>query len=205
MYRSMRPPSRPATPSAINGYQRLRRGSSSTAPSSGELVAQAETLAPTAPPPIRRRMRRFVGVARFAGLVTVLAIIVGASVGLASSDSPHPRTTSTRTASTGSVPAHVFGPVESSAHTPRASTKPSAHTHTRARTTKAVAHATRVADAATATATTTASAHPEAAQLPFTGDRTAPIMLLSGAALVLLGMLLQIAGQPLPAARRAAR
>jgi hypothetical protein len=35
------------------------------------------------------------------------------------------------------------------------------------------------------------------AELPFTGDRLTQVLLLGGAVLVLLGMLLQIAGQPL--------
>jgi hypothetical protein len=45
-------------------------------------------------------------------------------------------------------------------------------------------------------------------QLPFTGDRTVELMIVLGGCFVLLGMAVQIAGEPLPArahARRAAR
>lgn len=50
-----------------------------------------------------------------------------------------------------------------------------------------------------AVTSTTAAAQPSAEQLPMTGDASVQHVLLAGAVLVLIGMLVQIAGQPLPA------
>ncbi|MBC7460279.1 MAG: hypothetical protein H7287_02855 [Thermoleophilia bacterium] len=183
----MRRPPRPSTPSAIDGYQRLRRGTSLVPP-------HAPGAAPTAmPESVERRdtgaarswRRRIVGATRLAGLAAVLAVIVGASVGLASSDTTHPRSNRERAAMSSAAPAAAATPNIAGA---------------RAAAVEVVAQpipsATAVADIAAPAANRA---------LPFTGDRTAPTLLLGGAALVLLGMLLQIAGQPLPAARTAMR
>ncbi|MCW2971819.1 MAG: hypothetical protein JWN72_92 [Thermoleophilia bacterium] len=210
MYWAMRRPPRPSTPSAIDGYQRLRRGSSVAAPYAPD-ATPAGVLGPVelagsgaGTGAVRTWRHRVVGATRLAGLVAVLAIIVGASVGLASSDSTHPRSNRERAATSSTAPE----PVVPTADVVAAVAKPATSAKAAPATTSTVEPdvvaeaAIKAAPSATTVAERAASIRPDRV-LPFTGDRTAPSLLLGGAALVLLGMLLQIAGQPLPAQRRA--
>jgi hypothetical protein len=189
----MRRPPRPPAPSAIAGYQRLRRGS----PASNDLLPDDAIGVPGSSVahahPRRSRIHRVAGGARLAGLITVLAIIVGASVGLASSDQTHPRHIERAATATAVSSKALIGP------------KLRASSATKASTTKAVAIPKRpvaiapklVPPPTVVAAVTTATVKPTTA-LPFTGDRTPAVVLLGGGILVLIGMLLQIAGQPLP-------
>ena len=196
----MRPPARPPVPSALDGYQRLRRGpvaSARAASEVGPLTMEAAT------PTRRRVLRRMVGAARLAGLVAVLAVIVGASVGLASSGPSEPRDVRA-TAATGplTVPAPV-GPTRA-LHAAAAAKATHVSKATHAPKATPVATAAKAPAVAVETPSQSVVASPRAAapraQLPYTGDRLSLAVLLAGAGLVLLGMLVQIAGQPLPSA-----
>ncbi|MCW2962106.1 MAG: hypothetical protein JWM90_2493 [Thermoleophilia bacterium] len=182
-------------PSALDGYSRLARTgtvvASSSEPSTPDLrdsVAQ------------RRRRRggwRFAGGLRFLGLAAVLVLIVGASVGLASAD-PRGARTSTAAATHEKTTPVVRDAVDAidSIETRAAAEKPKDPTATERVASTTVASAVPEADAIVA---------PANAQLPVTGDRTIEMFVLAGATLVLMGMALQIAGQPLPARARARR
>lgn len=187
----------PKPPSALDGYRRLERTRSTVGGASA--VVGAGTVAPAldadAMPratSLRRASRvRAAGALRLLSFVAVLALIVGTSVSLASADE---RTAAPRKES--STPEAVVertaepAKVESTPVVAREAAKP-------------VAEAPVKAAAEPAPVVTTQVTAPQAA-LPLTGDVQVRWLMLGGALLVLVGMLVQVAGQPLPA-RAAAR
>jgi hypothetical protein len=208
--RAMSVPPRTPAPSAIDGYRRIAR-------------TPVDPVDADVPTPVRvRRSRRVAGATRIAGLLAVIAVIAGASIGLATAD---PKNTHGERAAQVSAPKHrteaaqprTTDAIEQASPTPvaaphvaaRASTKkivhaPTARTHvTRPHATPRAAPVAAAAPAAAAPATQSvaAPAHVPAAELPFTGaaDTLLLRLLLGGATLTLLGMLVQIGGTPLPA------
>lgn len=174
--RSMRRSPRPSPPSAIDGYKRLNRGAgvsqahqalAAGVDGDGEGVRRGRSAT----------ARRAVGALRMAGLVASVCVIVGASVALAGTDTPHPRTTR-----------HDA--------TPRRTTDAQSRTAATAH----VAPAARVTSAAAKVETSTVRA--PSSPLPFTGDRMPLAISLAGGLLVVLGMFVQISVQPLPSTRR---
>lgn len=193
-----RPP-RPKPPSAIDGYRRLERTRRVAAPDAGVLVATAAV----APRSRRIRPARIAGALRLAGFVAVLAIIVGTSVGLASAGTRG----GDERAATRPTPAAVHTVVAREGR-PEAKPKPEpGATATRENAAPAKAPAASE-DAGVAVAgvsdvpAAAAAPAPRARALPFTGALEVQRVLLAGASLVLLGMLVQIGGQPLPARPR---
>lgn len=179
-----RPP-HPKPPSAIAGYQRLARTRSVVS----EAQVQLEVGTVDAAPRPRRRAPRLAGALRLAGFVSVLAIIVGTSVGLASADTrgaeqtAQPRTTTVTKVAQDAEPTEKV-PAASEAARPVDDTTPAARAG---------------ADGAAGAVVPVAAAGTAAGELPLTGERAIEHVLLGGALLVLLGMLVQVAGQPLPA------
>lgn len=191
-------PNRPTPPSAIDGYRRLERTRRIAAP---ERVPVATAVVP----PRRKRARsaRVAGIVRLATFVTVLAVIIATSVGLASADT---RAAAKRSAvrTKQSHATHVAS--STPANAPTSLVKSSAKsaddaTEGIADKADAVEEPTPVAAAAANPAPRAAAGSTKTAELPFTGEPSLDRILLAGASLVLLGMLVQIAGQPLPARR----
>lgn len=178
-----RPP-RPIPPSAIDGYRRLDRTST---------IQAARPVAP------RRRLgRRLASSLRLVAFVGVLVIIVGTSVSLAGS-----RTT-TRTPAK-REPAVVTVTQVKPVATPTARERAAEKIPTPKTKSTPIVAATEpaAADAATDAAAAPREIAAPTGALPLTGVVDVSHMLLAGSVLVLLGMLVQIAGTPLPA--RAAR
>lgn len=170
----------------MDGYRRLERTRSvaGTAAVVGAGTVKAR---------VRRSPRltgaRVAGALRLVGFVGVLALIVGTSVSLASADErsePVQRAT-TEPAREAAAPKDDASPTVVAAEEVAAE-----------EVAGAAAEPDAVAVDATATAGTASGATPQAA-LPLTGDVQVRWLLLGGAVLVLVGMLVQVAGQPLPA------
>jgi len=174
---SDRVPQKP--PSALDGYARLARTRAAMRGRADEEGAVSR----------RPRSQRIVGALRLVGFVAVLAMIVGTSVGLASADPSSSSSKPQRRAA-------AAAPVVDEAIAER-DVEPVAREATAA--TEADDEPVAV-EATTAVAPESAAAAPTTdAALPFTGPNDIDLMLLGGAVLVFLGMLVQIAGQPLPA------
>lgn len=200
-------PTRPTPPSAIDGFRRLER--------TRNVAAAGHVPVATAVVPPRRRplpTARVAGMARLAGFIAVLAIIIGTSVGLASADSrADARRDAARSTTTAEPTPAAAASVEREA--PATVTKQSAPADAKASDAVPAAESSEpvetvaVAAAAESGAAPAATSAPSTASgaLPFTGEPSLDRYLLIGAALVLLGMLMQIAGQPLPANRVPAR
>ena len=213
----------PKPPSAIDGYRRLERTRGGGAPT----LEPPELPAAAAAPSTRRaRGARAVGALRLTAFIAVLATIVGTSVGLASADQqstihgaaddgvaaratdtsmvlgpPARDEASSDPAASRSSAERISLLARDTADTgrPKAETKPVAET-----TERAVGAdpepATPAADSAPSTASSgSAEAPTPTGALPITGDGDSMRIVLAGAAFLLLGMLSQIAGQPLPA------
>lgn len=211
-----RPP-RQLPPSAIDGYKRLAKTQQAVRTPGGT----AGALQVLEPVRSRSRINRWAGPIRLVGFAAVLAIIVGASVNLALADQRSPARTSGTQATpaasgslaravdratavgttalssssvqfSGAKPADTPGAARSDRAdpgAPPATSKPAPET---APAPSAVPSSSRSAPAAR-------SAARSGSPLPFTGGSLLARPILGGAVLVLLGMLLQIAGQPLPA------
>ena len=226
-----RTPKQPA-PSAMDGYRRLNRTTSVrgsggvaaivgvTRPSDiASVVAPAATRRP-------RRGRRVAGGLRLAGFGAVIALIVGTSVALAgggSIDSPAKRRSATAaapatfTADPAKVSARrdtAKAPVAGAMMNTKAATPHSAVAKTSPATKSSVIAKAAAADTTRVVSSTAtqAAASPviarraaAGAELPFSGERELSIVLLAGSVLMLLGMLTQIAGQPLPASSASSR
>jgi hypothetical protein len=192
-------PSRPTPPSAIDGFRRLERTRSvttGTAPIDG-VSAVVDAQAVTARRPRRSLGRRIGSSLRLVSFVAALVAIVGTSVSLAGSNG-------TRRDVAKRESAAVAGTSTSSTSAKSSVDSPS--TPAAKADDAAVADATgietiptpKTAAAAVVPATTTAVTAP-ARSLPLTGVIDTTRLLLAGSLLVLLGMLAQIAGTPLPA------
>lgn len=191
-------PTRPTPPSAFDGYRRLER--------TRRVAAQAPVQAATAVVPPRRapvRGSRIAGFVRLACFVSVLAIIVATSVGLASADTRAQAQRETAVQADASPEPAGASRVEPESEASAVDVAG-----------RASDDAPGIAGAANATTpkddvqvpvagATTAPSAARPARLPFTGEPSLDRFLVAGAALVLLGMLLQIAGQPLPDRARA--
>ncbi len=216
----------PKRPSAIDGYRRLERTRSVVGASLGaatmgavEPVDREQRIEPRASRRSSRLTRaRVAGAVRLVGFVGVLALIVGTSVSIASADqrrgdaTPAPAGTE-RTASKQVDPEPVEAkpvdaePVERlasrAADTPAVKEPPA----TSRAADKPVAAPAEVADVTPEPAaaiaddagTGTATGAIPSAPLPFTGELQVRWIVLGGSLLVLVGMLVQVAGQPLPA------
>jgi hypothetical protein len=185
-------PSRPTPPSALDGYRRLAR------------TRGAASTTPVAVDPERRRARagRIAGALRLVVFVGVLAIIVGTSVGLASADTRGKDRTADKVVSNEAPTPALQGPILDVASTNPVARDTADVVKHPAKATPKVDAAPKVT-AAQAVAPTTAAAVRPRGSLPYTGAPEIDRLLLGGAMLVLLGMLVQIAGQPLPATARA--
>jgi hypothetical protein len=185
-----RPP-RQLPPSAIDGYRRLAR---TRGASSGDGAPAAETTPPTASRPRRLRRpsgQRIAGSLRLLAFVAVLATIVGTSVTLASAD-PADERASRASAEPAPIPAaDEPAAAESRADAPADESEPVIS--------GTAVETTQEPTAVSAPEPTPAAADAPARALPVTGVLDVPRMLLLGSLLVLVGMLVQVAGQPLPA------
>ncbi|MCW2921657.1 MAG: hypothetical protein JWL76_1531 [Thermoleophilia bacterium] len=160
---------------------------------------------------------------RLVAFVGVLALIIGTSVSLASADDRAPaKTVAARSADSTPTPTPVVarvtaGPKASAAKESGASKESIAPKESAApkvdaadADAEAAPDAAAAADADTGDALAadpsasagTASGELPQAGLPLTGDVHVRWLMLGGAMLVLLGMLVQVAGQPLPAPAR---
>jgi hypothetical protein len=209
-------PTRPTPPSAIDGYRRLER--------TRKVAAGHVPVATAVVPPKRRAVNsaRVAGMLRLAGFIAVLAVIVGTSVGLASADNragarrvaAEKSTTETSVAASASTTEAVSDKPSVSALAkdhPAPGDDAAEHSHAaasddapEAAEAPAVEESVAVA-AADTTPAPAATAGTATTSLPFTGEPSLDRILLFGAGLVLLGMLVQIAGQPLPARARSRR
>ncbi len=191
----------------MDGYRRLERTRSAAGAALGAATVDAG---------IRRSPRltraRVAGALRLVGFVGVLALIVGTSVSLASADERGEPTTRAAEAKVveptpvDTTPVADTVPVADTARESRASTSDEpAMAEATDDVVETAADAAPAADAvavdASATAGTASGVVPQAA-LPLTGDLQIRWLLLGGATLVLFGMLVQVAGQPLPARAR---
>jgi LPXTG-motif cell wall-anchored protein len=175
----------------MDGYRRLERTRSVVGASLGSATIGSVQPQP-APRAARRPSRaRVAGTLRLAGFVGVIALIIGTSVSLASADER------TEPASS-SAPAKVE---RASAPEP----KQDEPVVERAAPEPIVEPAPAAADVVEPTSTNLGSANGSlpAASLPLTGDEQVSWFVLGGSLLVLVGMLVQVAGQPLPARTRA--
>lgn len=209
-------PPRPPAPSALDGFRRLERTRAAARDAArGASVEQVQPMEHVGV----RRTRRVAGAMRIVGMLAVIAIIAGTSIGLATSDprSQGSERTASSTASTSADTStgDVLGPpaptrvatkaAAAKEAAPKEATPPAAAPR--------AAAPTRVAAKATAPKVAEATMVPDpapvrqpAAALPFTGaDVDVLRVLLAGGVFALLGMLVQIAGTPLPARRRARR
>jgi len=205
----------PKPPSALDGYRRLERTRLGAAPS------VEPTELPTAldvdAAPRRARRVRVAGALRLVGFLAVLATIVGTSVGLAQADQEPKAATAARTATSDAVDGVVLGPDVPVARDtadvgpPKAETAPVADvTETSDSTPRASSDDTAdestgsgASPAPSASAAETSAVPTPAGALPRTGEGDVTRIVLAGSLFVLLGMLVQIAGQPLPARARA--
>lgn len=190
----------------MDGYRRLERTRSAAGAALGAASVEAR---------VRRSPRltraRVAGAMRLVGFVGVLALIVGTSVSLASADerSAPVQRAAAKPATTAkpavSAPDTASSTVTVSEIRSREGAAPKADAAPKIEAAEEVADAAAEPDAvavdATATAGTASGATPQAA-LPLTGDVQVRWLLLGGAVLVLVGMLVQVAGQPLPAHAR---
>lgn len=173
----------------MDGYRRLERTRSAAGAALGAAsVEQGEVR-------VRRTSRmtrgRITGALRLVGFVGVLALIVGTSVSLASADErSEPAARAADATVVESTPVVDSTPVEDT--TPVENTTP-----VKERAADAPA-ADAIAVDETTSAGTASGVLPQA-PLPLTGDLQVRWLLLGGSTLVLLGMLVQVAGQPLPA------
>ncbi|MCW2924086.1 MAG: hypothetical protein JWM98_1490 [Thermoleophilia bacterium] len=206
-------------PSALDGYRRLARTRHAVAAAGVEAVAGTDVAArPSAARP--SRTRRVAGAIRLAGFVAVLALIVGTSVSLAGTDdhpaqrpaaARHAASTATATAATSHATAAVAHAASPLARDTSPDVKPDAATTAHADTDASAAGSTATdaasapEPAATIAPAAAAAASPTTGSLPLTGETRLQWPLLGGALLALTGMLLQIAGQPLPARARTRR
>lgn len=215
----------------MDGYRRLARtrslaaGTAAAAGSTavaGLAAADADDalgaagLGDATPTSSRRRRQRALGAARIALLACTLATVVGTSVGLARSSSPADAGAKHRdevvTVESAANRSHSAVTAATRATAKGSDTEKAPATPNAPATAKAAAVAAKPAaraaasstSATTVPATVPARPRPSATALPFTGDPLAYRVLLAGAALILTGMLVQIAGEPLPARRRAA-
>lgn len=204
-----RPPRIP-TPSAIDGYRRLARTAAARTPQAPIDPGAVDVVARDTS---GRRRARAAGALRLVTFVTVLAIIVGTSVSLASADTRPRAERAQRTADRAgrAEPTEVGTPlvVTAQAEQDGASTGADEAAAMEAADTTAdpsvsgrAPGPTAVAGISDAPATSTPA---RTAELPFTGEPTVDRVLLAGALLVLTGMLVQIAGQPMPARATRAR
>lgn len=184
-------PTRPTPPSAIDGFRRLER-TRTVATTSAAIAASATFDERPAMPRAsrRRRARRFAGAARLLVLVAVLATIIGSSYSLASSGGGVERAPAEREPATDTVPARSSEPTTSSP-TGDAAASDMVATATEPTVEPVATEVVAAAAPATVTAPT--------GQLPLTDFFDMQRLLLAGSLLVLLGMLVQVAGQPLPA------
>lgn len=194
-----RTPRRPQ-PSALDGFRRLERTRSVVLDQQAVRAAVA-TLEPTRERPRRRRgTQRLAGAARLVAFAAALVIIVGTSVSLANSG----RTSSTTERVPSAKPAQpvvvaAVDPVED-APTERA---PAAEPVARADAAPAPDPEPDPDPIVAAGPTLAATDTSPSRTLPFSGpEDTVQLALLGGSLLVVLGMLVQVAGQPLPARAR---
>ncbi len=191
----------------MDGYRRLERTRNVAAPAQAIAATAIVEERPAIAPRRRRRMgRRLAGAARLIAFAAVLAVIIGTSVSLASSDRSNRAPARTEPVAAKTVaPAKTAAPVKTPSTSMARDTavevdspaKVAAEDETAAEPTTAAAPTTTSTNSATSTAT--------ASSLPRTGPAfDARLVVLAGAALFLFGMALQIAGQPLPARNRAA-
>ncbi len=190
----------------MDGYRRLERTRSVSA--AGAVVGAGTVQARVRRAP-RLTTSRVAGAMRLIAFVGVLALIIGTSVSLASADE---QSTAKPVVERSSVDTPVVEkPVVEKAVVERATpAKPVVEKAAPAKSEAAPADAAEpeAADAVTvdpAAATGTASGAVPSAGLPLTGDLQIRWFLLGGATLVLMGMLVQVAGQPLPARAPARR
>lgn len=194
----------------MDGYRRLERTRSvaGTAAVVGAGTVKARVRRST-----RLTGARVAGALRLVGFVGVLALIVGTSVSLASADersAPAQRATAKpmqavpaeeSTSEAAPAPMTVAAVTAREAAAPKDDVSPTVEAAEEVpaeQVADAAAEPDAVAVDATATAGTASGATPQAA-LPLTGDVQVRWLLLGGAVLVLVGMLVQVAGQPLPA------
>lgn len=195
-----RPP-RPTPPSAIDGFRRLERTRTVATPS--EAIAATATFDER--PSTRRRPgtgRRVAGALRLLAFVAALVIVVGTSVSLAGSGGdegprvePAASSTVEDTSTSSSPDASTSQPeAVDDVLMAESSDAPSEED-----TVVADEEPTTIAAAAVPDA---APAPSPSRSLPFTDSVDMQRLLLAGSALLLLGMLVQVAGQPLPAQNR---
>ena len=186
-----RPPRR-MPPSAMDGYRRLARTRSASPPPDSQPTDPTPPTAALEWRRLRIPVARAAGALRFMAFVAVLAIIIGTSVSLASGD-PQER----QAAVSATKPAAATA----QATPARDSTVAKVAERADAPAATPVTTSTKVEPNAAEPATTSAaaSAPTSTRSLPNTGDDDIARLLLAGAATMLLGMLVQIAGQPLPA------
>lgn len=188
----------PKPPSAIDGYRRLER-TRSMPPRPAEGTAGGAVRAPA-------RSARVAGALRLVAFIAVLAVIVGTSVGLASADTRPAERTPARPPS--EQPTRD-GSAARDLPPPRSAVTADGDSVANSRAARDKVAATSDAAASSGAARTTPASRAARAaaagagdELPFTGEPQVEHVLLGGSTLVLLGMLAQIAGQPLPATRR---
>jgi hypothetical protein len=194
-----RTPRRPR-PSALDGYSRLARLG---VPARPPALDAAEHVAPRRR---RRRSWRFVGGLRFLGLACVLAVVVGASIGLASADprqSPRGERDGDRVDAAQALTGIAATKVKPDATPSSAEDAQGAEASEAVEPSSTPTQAPATAPAARTTPPVASAAATGA--LPFTGDRTVELTMLGGALLIMLGMAAQVAGQPLPARAHARR
>lgn len=171
----------PKPPSALDGYRRLERTRSVRGVDAAAVVGAAVVTTRDRRVP-RLTRARIAGAMRLVAFVAVLALIVGTSVGLASADE--------RSAAVRAKAPVAKSTIEKTSTKKTSTSEVAREDHS--------AHEAATAEPAVSTGTAT-GAVPQAT-LPFTGaDDHLSRILLGGALLMLVGMLVQIAGQPLPA------
>lgn len=200
----------------MDGYRRLERTRTVATPSHAiaatavldERVGSRESR--------RRSARRLAGAVRLLAFVVVLAMIVGTSVSIARSTSGDPAPATREPAS---EKAAIVAEDDATTTVDSTRSPLSASADVSAKDAPAAKAGDSSSDAAssddvvvadTASAAPAATAAPSSTTtteraLPLTGTIDSKLILLAGCALVLLGMLVQVAGQPLPARARARR
>lgn len=195
----------------MDGYRRLERTRSVGSASMGAVAVG--TVEPSEAVRERRSSRlsraRIAGAARLLAFVGVLALIIGTSVSLASADERsapdvEPASASANVDLTGST--SEADPVEPATSENPAPARDARGADKQPEPVAIVEELDPIEPTAVDSTTDVASANgvaPTGSSLPLTGDIQVRWLLLGGAGLVLLGMLVQIGGQPLPVRARA--